>query len=79
MSKKTTTNVVSLKKGGKPAGLPRKQTYTIKSPGVVHARVLDFNLAVWMASGYFQHLRSVSIYDNTARKTVAHYIYGHRQ
>lgn len=57
----------------------KRPTWTVKDGGKVVATTPDQRCAEWIAAHYLAGCRSVSIYDNEARKVVGHWIYGHRQ
>lgn len=63
----------------RPNRAQRAPTFSVKSDGKTLLTTPFLHLAERVAEDFFADQRSVSIRDNAAGKTVAHFIYGHRQ
>jgi len=74
------SKVVALKGNKFAKGRAQKRpTYSVKLKGRAELTTPRQDLALWAAQSFFSDERSVSVTDNAARKTVAHFIYGRRQ
>ena len=72
--------VVSMKGNSHAKGRAKKRpTFTVKVKTTAYATTPDRRLAQWIATSYLSEERSVTIYDNAGRKSVAHFIYGREQ
>lgn len=73
------------KPGAKPGNTnakgraPKRPTYSVRIKGKSQCTTPYLPLAMSVAQTYFADQRSVNVYDNANRKTVALFIYGHRQ
>lgn len=79
MAKAPTKKKAAPNRGGRPKGKTKGTTYTVKAGGKSMANTPFLQLAMTIAEQYFADQRSVTVFDNGARRSVAHYIYGHRQ
>jgi len=74
------TRVITLKGNKFAKGRAQKRpTYTVKVRGKAELTTPRKELALWAARSFFGDERSVSVSDNAARKTIAHFIYGREQ
>jgi len=74
------TKVIALKGNKFAKGRAQKRpTYTVKVSGKAELTTPRKALALWAARSFFADERSVSVTDNAARKTIAHFIYGREQ
>jgi len=74
------SKIIALKGNQNAKGRAQKRpTYTVKVSGRAEMTTPNKGLALWAARSFFADERSVSVMDNAARKTLAHFIYGREQ